>query len=489
MRPLGLFDLSLRHKIPLWGSLLIIVSTAAVSAALLVRAYDDLKQDLFTSSSSLGQTLAHTLFPALLHDDLWRAFEIINAPLQVQAQRNPLEAEAIFVLDPQQKILAGTNPKQLPTLGNLAELDGEFRALARVLSASAASSGTRVIDLPDADHYYVATPIAQEGRQLGLLVISHARDKLWARFIDMAMRSALIGALVLAVILPINWYWGRRTAEPLVALSQGMGALVAGHPSSLPANLYTYRDELGRLFTAYRDAAQALHMKALLEQEMVRSERLAAVGRLAAGIAHEVNNPVGGMLMALDNLKQRGSMEPAVAKTIAMLERGLQHISDTVGALLVEARVSSRSLDASDFEDLRTLIEPQVRKKQIQLDWQVTINQACPLPASSVRQVLINLLLNAAQATPAQGHIGLRANVQGAQLELVVTNSGPPLPAHVKAHLFEPFVSGRDGGHGLGLWVSYLTVTQLGGNIAACNEGYGDGVCFRITLPLEDALT
>ena len=480
-----LFDLSLRHKIPLWGSLLIIVSTAAVSAALLARTYDDLKQDLFTSSTSLGQTLAHTLFPALLHDDLWRAFEIIRAPLQAQATHNPMEADVIFIIDAQQKILASTDPKMLPTLGDLGADDGEFRQLAHALAKAASAPASRVYELEGAGHYYTATPIAQEGRQLGLLIVSHARHKLWSRFFEMTARSAAMGALVLAVILPINWYWGRRTAEPLVALSKGMGDLVAGLPPTLPANLYTYHDELGRLFLAYREAAQALHEKTLLEQEVVRSERLAAVGRLAAGIAHEVNNPVGGMLMALDNLRQRGAMEPAVAKTAAMLERGLHHISDTVGALLVEARVSSRPLGASDFDDLRTLIEPQVRKKQIQLDWRVAVEQECTLPAASVRQVLINLLLNACQATPEQGRIGLSARANERQLELVVTNSGPPLPAHVREHLFEPFVSGREGGHGLGLWVSYLTVTQLGGQITACNEGEGEGVCFRITLPME----
>jgi hypothetical protein len=68
-----LFDLSLRHKMPLWGSLLIITSTLAVSGALMLRAYDDLKHDLVISSESLGFTLAKTLFPTLLHDDSWRA--------------------------------------------------------------------------------------------------------------------------------------------------------------------------------------------------------------------------------------------------------------------------------------------------------------------------------------------------------------------------------------------------------------------------------
>jgi signal transduction histidine kinase len=480
-----LFDLSLRHKIPLWGSGLIVVSTLATSAVLLLRAYDEQKKDLFTSSASLGQTLAHTLFPSLLHDDLWRAFEIVSAPLKVQAKRNPLEAESIFVVNPEWQIVAATDPRRLPTLSDLAQVDAEHDALALALKQAQPMSAPRVFELPRAQHFYVATPIAEEGRQLGLLVIGHDRGKFWWRFVDLATGSVLMGAAVVAFILPINWYWGRRTAEPLVALSEGMGALVRGEPPRVPGDLYNYRDELGRLFAAYRETAQALHEKALLEQEVLRSERLAAVGRLAAGIAHEVNNPVGGMLMAIDNLKQRGELAAPVARTTALLERGLHHIADTVGALLVEARVSSRNLSASDFDDLRTLIEPQARNKQIALDWRVDLPVEPSLPAASVRQVLINLLLNAVQSTPAQGRIGLHAQLQDERLVVVVTNSGAPLPPQVREHLFEPFVSGREGGHGLGLWVSYLTVTQLGGQIAACEAS--EGVCFRVALPLQGA--
>lgn len=480
-----IFDLSLRHKIPLWGAVLIVVSTLATSAVLLARAYADLKQDLFTSSGALGQTLATTLFPTLLHDDLWRAFEIISAPSGVQAEANPLEAEVIFAVGAQGEVLVASDPRRLPTLGALAQAGEDYPALAEALLRMGTPSGPRVVDLPGSPHYHVTTPIAAEGRHLATLVISHDRDKLWGRFYDLAWRSALMGAVVLAIILPINWYWGRRTAEPLVELAGGMGALVQGEPPRIPPDLYTYRDELGQLFQTYRETARALHEKALLEQEVIRSERLAAVGRLAAGIAHEVNNPVGGMLIAIDNLRQRGALDPSVARTASMLERGLHHIADTVGALLVEARVSSRRLGPGDFDDVRTLIEPQIRKKQVVLDWQVQVPGEVELPAASVRQVLINLLLNAAQAVPEQGRIRVAVERIGGELRARVSNSGAPLPEQVREHLFEPFVSGREGGHGLGLWVSYLTVTQLGGQIAACNEP-GE-VCFGFSLPVRSA--
>ena len=77
----SIFDLSHRYKFPLWGSILIIVTALAVSGSLMFKAYDDLRQDLLTSSSSLGHRLAESLFQPLVEDDIWQAFEIINAPL------------------------------------------------------------------------------------------------------------------------------------------------------------------------------------------------------------------------------------------------------------------------------------------------------------------------------------------------------------------------------------------------------------------------
>ena len=480
---MGIFDFSLRHKIPLWGSLLIVTTTLAICAALMFRTYEDLKLDLRTSSESLGHTLAKTIFPTLLHDDLWRAFEIINAPLRQEASANPLHAASIFVLSPELKILVATDPKTMPTLADLGSIDPEFRLLADALGRSPLRS-TRSFDLPSSGHFYVATPITEAGRQLGLLVISHRKDVFWQRFLDLAGRSALIGALVIAFILPINWYWGRRTAEPLVELARGMAAIVHGQSVEIPPELYPYRDELGQLYQAYRDAARELHEKGLLEKEMLRSERLAAVGRLATGIAHEVNNPLGGMLMALDNLKHRGRLDPSVAKTAALLERGLHQIEEIVGALLVEARTQSRPLTPNDFSDIHTLIEPQINTRQLKLDWQISISQTVALPANLVRQILINLLLNAVKATKDGGRIGLVVTNTDSSLQLTVSNTGEPLSKTMREHLFEPFMSESEGGHGLGLWVSYQAVTQLGGNIATA---WQDGeIRFIVNLPFEE---
>jgi signal transduction histidine kinase len=482
-----LFDLSLRHKIPLWGSSLIVVATVAVSVGLMFQALDDLKRDLIASSESLGLTLAKTLFPPLLQDDLWRAIEIVRAPLHDQEAKDALEAEAIFVVSPELKITLSTQPKDMPLQTPLAALGTDYRQLANLLAEDAPES-TRTYEFENSKHLYVVTPIAEEGQLLGTLVLTHSKDAFLPRFYAIAWRGTGIGLLVLAVLLPLNWYWGRRMAQPLMQLAHGMNDMVHGAPADLSPNLYGYRDELGQLFDAYREAATEIRQKAALEHEVLQSERLAAVGRLAAGIAHEVNNPLAGMLMALDNLKQRGCAEPAaephLSRTLAFLQRGLEHVSETLAALLVEARVPLRQLTANDFEDARTLIEPQSSKKSLQLSWQVDTPATIALPAGLVRQILINLLLNAVEATAPGGLVRFEATIMDDALHLEVANDGDPPPADILAHIFEPFVSGREGGHGLGLWVTYQIVQQLTGHITTDRA---DGtVIFRVRLPFKE---
>jgi signal transduction histidine kinase len=483
-----LFDLSLRHKIPLWGSALIVVATVAVSVGLMFRALDDLKRDLIASSEGLGNTLAKTLFPPLLQDDLWRAIEIVRAPLHDEGAKDPLEAEAIFVVSPELRITLTTRPHDMPLQTELAKLGADYRQLAQVL-ADSPPEYTRTYEFADSKHLYVVTPIAEEGQVLGTLVLRHSKDAFLPRFYAIAWRGTGIGLLVLAILLPLNWYWGRRMAQPLMQLAHGMNDMVHGAPAELSPDLYSYRDELGQLFDAYREAAAEIRQKAALEREVLQSERLAAVGRLAAGIAHEVNNPLAGMLMALDNLKQRGCAEPSaqshLTRTLAFLERGLEHVSQTLAALLVEARVPLRPLTGNDFEDARTLIEPQCSKKSLRLTWRPDSPETVALPAGPVRQILINLLLNAVQATAPGGQVRFEARVANGELLLEVANDGEPPPAAILGHIFEPFVSGREGGHGLGLWVTYQIVQQLAGYIT-CDRADGM-VIFRVRLPIKDA--
>jgi signal transduction histidine kinase len=480
------FHLSFRYKIPVWGSVLIVVSVLAVSAALIFKAYEDMKEDVRISAEGLGGILTKTLFSPLLHDDVWRAFEQVNAAFHGKKPDNPIQPEVIFVVGPVGQIIVSTAPDELPMLSSLDSLGPGYTEFARVLDKPMPERSLS-FDPGFTRRVFFAFPIREESAQVGTLVLVYSKDVFLPRFRGQALYGVLIGVLVLAVLLPLNWYWGQRMARPLVELTRRMGRAVHGGQDDAPREIYPYRDELGQLFQAYDAMLVEMREKALLERELLQTERLTAIGRLASGIAHEVNNPLGGMLMALDTLRERGGLPEYATKTMGMLERGLKQIQETVAALLVQTRDQSRLLTAHDLDDVRTLIHPQVLKQSQTLNWRAELPNDARLPAAACRQILINLLLNAVQATAEARRIDVVIEPCDGGLRLAVSNEAAPIPPERMEHLFEPFVSGREGGHGLGLWVTYQIVRQLDGRIdAACANGE---VRFEVWLPLEEHKT
>lgn len=479
----SLFNLSFRYKIPIWGSLLIITATLAVSTALIVQSYDDLRSDLVSSSSSLGRTLARTLFSAMIQEEVWQAFAIIRAPLHEKSDDNLVQPEMILALDQQQRVFVSSHPKSVPMLTDIRKLDAEFSRLADLIVAKPGPDAP-ILDFAGARRFYAAVPVAEEGARLGTLVIVYSNDVFLPRFRAGAWRGAVIGLLVLAVLLPINWYWGQRTAAPLIALARSTGDVARGALLAPPPGTYPYDDELGRLFDSYGLMVKSLHEKTRLEEEMIRSERLAAIGRLSAGIAHEINNPLGGMLVALANFKRRYEDDERAGKTVAILERGLTQIRDTVSAMLVDAKVKGRDFAPHDLEDVRLLLAGEAHREAVEIDVECGLTEPVALPATLVRQILLNLLLNAVHASPASAAVRCAVQRVDGSLQIETTNAGSAIPPDLMDHLFEPFVSGNEEGHGLGLWITYQIVTQLGGQIAAQSQ---DGLTqFRVTLPLGE---
>jgi len=476
-----IFDLSLRYKLPLWGGALIVATALALSTFFAVQAWSNLKQDLLKNAEDLGRTMSRSLFPVLLHDDVWRAFETVSLPFQEHAES--ALAESLVVLDSAKRVYVSSHPERHPVLSELASLGADFRTLDRVLPTNT-DTGIFTLDDADAERIFVAVPIASDNVRLGTLIVAYNKSLLWQRFASLADSALWITLLVLGVLLPFNWYWGTRMMEPLRLVARRMSRIGSGELAPLDPELYPYRDEIGMLYLAYEKMVSELREKAGFEQEVLKTERMAAVGRLTASIAHEINNPLGGMLNAISTLKRHGSPDPVTQKTISLLERGLSQIRETVAALLVEAKVKSRSLTPHDLEDVRLLVTPAAHKQQGEISWAIALPEILPTPSTLVRQVLINLTLNAIQAAGERGKIAVRAVASATRLTLVVENNGKPLlPAQLEC-LFEPFTRFSEHGNGLGLWICYQIVTQLGGSIRA--ESSEELTRFTVTLPLDN---
>ena len=478
-----LFDLSFRYKIPLWGGLLILLTAGVISLFFGIESYRELKHNMTLSSEALGRTLVKTIYPALVHDDIWHAFELVNAPYR-DATNDDLEfqAESMIVFNERKQVFVSNQPNRYPLLAEMGQLGGAFPGLVEAL-ARARDDTPIILEQPGSPVVLLAIPIISDDVMLGSLVMMLSTSKLWPRFFMMVKRAVLITLLVLAVLLPINWYWGQRMAVPLVMLAQRFGTMREHLPDEIEPSLYAYNDELGQLFNAFGVMLGELREKESMERQMLQSERMAVIGRLTAGIAHEINNPLGGMLTTIDTLKRHGSPDTLTERTISLLERGLQQIRETVAALLVQTKLKSRNLTPRDVEDVLTLIVPQAEKNGLHIESRSNMAGELAVPSTLARQIMINLLINAIQAAGEQGKVVLEVVEVSGQLCITVSNNGKEIAPDQMKYLFEPFNPLSESGHGLGLWVTYQIVQQLGGQISATSQ---DGITrFAVVIPLE----
>jgi signal transduction histidine kinase len=172
----------------------------------------------------------------------------------------------------------------------------------------------------------------------------------------------------------------------------------------------------------------------------------------------------------IDTLKRHGTDAGVRVATIDLIERGLKGIRDVVRAALVSYRAQQddRHLNPHDIEDLKLLITPEARRREAFLRWRNELSGQVPLPANAVRQIILNLVLNACQATPPDGWAAVSVWEAPGALVLQVEDTGPGMPSAALAML----TGSTDGaapigkGTGLGLWMTNRLIRELHGQVS-----------------------
>lgn len=267
--------------------------------------------------------------------------------------------------------------------------------------------------------------------------------------------------------------------------STGGGPLLSRVQAAVRHLANALRDEQRLTRKQLDDLASANERVMVAQTELVAKERLATVGKLAAGVAHEVGNPLSGVLGYL-SLARDKTREPNVREYLDLIEQEVQRISAIVRGLLDLGRPAKGAPSPVVLERLaETCVrlvqaDPELRAVQIETD----IDPGLVVRAESgpLSQVLLNLIINAAQAMDGKGNIRVTGRAEEGGVELSVEDEGPGLTPEIQAHLFEPFFSTKGKGTGLGLAVSRHLVASLGGTLSAANRE-GGGARFSLKLP------
>jgi signal transduction histidine kinase len=273
-----------------------------------------------------------------------------------------------------------------------------------------------------------------------------------------------------------------RGAAEVARLAVAFNAMQA----ELASERGTLRRRLEELERTTRELASA-------QRSLVTSEKMASVGRLAAGVAHEIGNPLSAIL-GLVELVESGDLAPDEQREfLRRVRKETERIHRIIRDLLDFAR-DEPATEAEASCDLVEVVEDAVRLVGPQKDLQkITIERRfaedCPPArgaAPRLAQVVLNLLLNAADAIQGEGTITLEVRpIESGFVELVVADSGPGIPASISEHLFEPFVTTKPPGQGtgLGLAVCHTIIERLGGTIEVETPPEG-GARFTVRLPI-----
>jgi signal transduction histidine kinase len=382
--------------------------------------------------------------------------------------------------------------------GALREVGGEATVPPALVRPLAEGRVPSAFDPPesyaDADHHEtvraaldalgaeIAVPLQLRDDLVGALTAGPKRSGLFYTAGDVQLLRALAHQAAIALE-------NARTYEALIELNARLEERVRERTAQLEATN-------GELAEAYRELKTA-------EVQLVHAEKMASLGRLVAGVAHEINNPVSFIATSVAPLRRRlalaGSLVPAevtpllreAEEIVDVMARGAERTAGIVKDLRSFSRLGEAARKAVDLHDglevsLR-LLEPRWRHRiEIHRDYGTLPLVECD--PGQLNQVFMNVLANACDAIADRGNVWVTTRALDDHVVVTVRDDGPGIPPAVLGHIFDPFFTTKDvgGGTGLGLAISHGVVAAHGGRIEV-ESAVGAGATFRIVLPIASA--
>jgi signal transduction histidine kinase len=325
-----------------------------------------------------------------------------------------------------------------------------------------------------------------DGQRLGWVVVLRSLKSAGELFRQISNLLVLLWTLSIAAALALSYLIADRITRPVEALAAGARELGRGNYEH---EIQTaVGGEIGQLAQAFDQMRQSIKRT---QAELLCSERLATIGRMASSIVHDLRNPLATVSTAAEVLSFDGLAPDRRQALVESQLRASQRMNDLLQELLEFSRGSyqldltrQRAADIVDYaiEEVRSL----AARSSASIQSHVPADLVIKADGERLQRVFENLLINAIQAMPRGGQITVHATKGNGRVRIDVIDNGPGVPAAIRESLFEPFVShGKQGGTGLGLAIAQGIVEAHGGRINL-ESGASQGADFFIELPLDE---
>lgn len=391
---------------------------------------------------------------------------------------------AITILDPEGEVVA-QSWGHLPGSGVSAKLGN-------VMSVP----GPRVIINQTQDHSWVLEtimPMRSGNHRWGILILSFEADSIRSRITQGFYLLLLFSTAVTSILLLLLWMLLGRILNSMGSLLTAMNGVdfESGFVPPLPPR----DDEIGLLHLGFRQMGDRLQQSRQdvlrAEKQVWHAERLAAIGRLASGLAHEINNPINGVRNCIYAIKADPENQAQTIEYLDMMDEGLSHASGVIEKLLGFARKQQSGLAPVILNDavdsVIRLVNFKVGRKNITLKMELA-EDLPPIMADRqlIQEVIMNLLINAVDAVPECGFIQITTLAGDDEVKLAVHDQGHGIPVHIQDQIFDPFFTTKDTGEGTGLGLSIsMGIIQAHGGVLEVTSTPETGTTFTIKLPAD----
>jgi two-component system NtrC family sensor kinase len=519
----------LAFKLVVSLTVLVVVIEGFFGALAMKRQERQVLDSMIVGADQLSKSVIGATWQAMLADHRIAAYEV----METIATKQGIGRIAIF--NREGRVMFSTNPKEEPAAGKTSETCKVCHLRESPLVRVDAPSRTRVTRRPDGRRNLgIVSPIYNEPscsnaachahpagiRVLGVLDVGLDLDRVDRDLAEMRLRAIAVLTIEVLIIALFIFYFTRRfVTKPIRELMEGTKAVsrmqldipIVTHSSEeiddLALSFNTMRERLQEALSELARFSQTLQLKVeertqelkVAQQKLIKSDRLASLGQLSASVAHEINNPLGGVLnlsMLMQRiLKDDGIPPQRIPEFRKHLERVVNEttrVGRIVTDLLAFSRRSKPQQGMADLEAILrntiALVSHKLALAGVSIDVDVQPGMPrVPCDPSQIQQVVMNLLLNGAEAIQGGGRVSVVVRAEGGDDEIVleVHDTGVGIPSENLHKIFEPFFTTKEGkGVGLGLAVAYGIVQAHGGDIEV-ESAPGKGTTFRVTLPLS----